>query len=87
LTGATIAADAVGMILFYALLGAGAAARVMQVSVTTQWAIGLPAAWLAGPYLGLGLVGVWGAFIGYRLLQSAIFAGLWSRGRWATIRV
>ena len=87
LTGFTIAADAAGMILSYALLGAGAAARVMHVSVATQWAIGLPIAWLAGPYFGLGLLAVWGAFVGYRMLQTAIYAGLWGRGRWASIKV
>lgn len=87
LTGLTIAIDAAGMILSYALLGAGAAARVMQVSVGTLWVIGLPIAWLAGPYLGFGLVAVWVAFIGCRMLQTAIFAGLWGRGRWASINV
>ena len=87
LSGATISADAAGLVLFHALLGAGAAAQVMRVSVATQWAVGLPLAWLAGPYLGLGLVGIWIAFIGYRLLQAAIFTGLWWRGRWASIRV
>ena len=76
LSGATISADAAGLVLFHALLGAGAAAQVMRVSVATQWAVGLPLAWLAGPYLGLGLVGIWIAFIGYRLLQAAIFTGL-----------
>ena len=87
LTGFTIAIDAAGMILSYTLLGAGAAARVMQVSVATQWVIGLPGAWLAGPYFGFGLFAVWGAFVGYRILQTAIFAGLWGRGRWAKIEV
>lgn len=87
LTGATIAVDAAGLILLNALCGAGAAAAVMRVSVTTQWAIGLPAAWLAGPYLGMGLTGIWVTFVGYRLVQAAIFAALWRRGAWAAIRV
>ncbi len=87
LTGVLIAADAVGIVLLQALLGAGDAARMMVVAVTAQWIIGLPAAWFAGPYLGLGLFWVWATFEGYRVLQSLVFAGLWTRGRWALIRV
>ena len=87
LSGFTIAFDAAGLILSYTLLGAGAAARVMHVSVLSQWAVGLPMAWIVGPYLGFGLLAVWGAFIAYRLLQTAVYAGLWAGGRWATIKV
>ncbi|MBT6096023.1 MAG: MATE family efflux transporter [Rhodospirillaceae bacterium] len=79
--------EGTSLVLLNGLLGAGAAQRVMMVSVGTQWLVGLPLAWLVGPYLGLGLFWIWMANGGYRLLQTAIFAILWHRGRWAGISV
>jgi multidrug resistance protein, MATE family len=87
LTGATIMADAVGFVLLNALFGAGDARTVMIVGLVCQWVIGLPLAYIAGPVAGLGLVYVWGAQILYRGLQAGIFAVIWSRGRWASIKV
>lgn len=87
ITGGTIVVDAVGMVLLNALFGAGAARTVMGVGVTCQWLVGLPLAWLLGPVLGLGLVWIWGAQLLYRGLQAGIFAVIWQRGRWASIRV
>ncbi len=87
IVGLTIIFEGTSLVLLNALLGAGAAQRVMLVSVGTQWLVGLPLAWLLGPYLGLGLLWVWAANGGYRLLQTAIFAVLWHRGRWAGISV
>ncbi|MCP5372183.1 MAG: MATE family efflux transporter [Hyphomicrobiales bacterium] len=87
LGGVTVVADGVGMVLMHALLGAGAARAVLAVATGTQWLIGLPLAWLTGAYLGLGLVAIWGCFAGYRILQAAIFAVLWSRRGWAAIKV
>ena len=66
LVGLVMAAEAAGIIFLNALLGAGAARAVMTTSVATQWLIGLPAAWLAGPYLGYGLFAMWLMFSGYR---------------------
>ncbi len=71
----------------HALLGAGAARQVMVVAVVTQWAIGLPLAWLVGPVLGLGLTAAWLSLAGYRILQTAVFAVLWRRGAWSKIRL
>ncbi|MEQ8167148.1 MAG: MATE family efflux transporter [Alphaproteobacteria bacterium] len=87
LTGLTIVGDAIGIVLLNALLGAGAARQVMVVSIFCQWLIGLPAAWLLGPYLGLGLTWLWASFIGYRLIQAVIFTILWQGHRWTTIKV
>jgi len=87
LLGATMIFEGAGLVLLNALLGAGAARQVMIVSIGTQWLVGLPMAWLVGPYLGLGLLWVWGANSAYRILQTAIFAVLWRRGKWAAIKV
>ncbi|MEN8720777.1 MAG: MATE family efflux transporter, partial [Oceanococcaceae bacterium] len=51
LIGAGMIVDGAGLILMQALLGAGAARKVMLVSVGFQWGLFLPAAWLAGPLL------------------------------------
>lgn len=82
-----IAAEGLGLVLLNALLGAGDNRRVMGVSVGVQWGIGIPLAWLLGPVLGHGLMGVWIAMVGYRLLWSGIFAAMWQGGRWASIEV
>ncbi|MDP7428225.1 MAG: MATE family efflux transporter [Alphaproteobacteria bacterium] len=87
LVGLLIAIDGVGLVLMHALLGAGAARQVMVVAVASQWAIGLPLAWLVGPVMGLGLTATWLSLAGYRILQTVVFALLWRRGAWSQIRV
>lgn len=87
LVGATMALDAVGVVLQHALLGAGASRQVMLVSVALQWGLFLPAAYLLGPVLGFGLLAIWIANLGYRLLQALTFTLLWRRGTWAHIEL
>lgn len=70
-----------------ALNGAGATRTSMTVSVGLQWFLFLPAAFLAGPALGHGLIGVWLCHTAWRAAQAAVFAALWQRGRWAYVRV
>ena len=85
--GATIALDGLGLIMMQALLGAGAAKLVMKVAVGLQWLLFLPLAWLLGPVMGYGLVALWLAMGGYRLLQALIFTLAWQKRGWAAIRV
>lgn len=87
LVGVIMAVEAAGLIFMNALYGAGATRAVMLVSVLTQWLLGLPLAWLLGPYLGLGLFAIWLGFMSYRLLLTAIFAVVWTRGGWESIRI
>ncbi len=87
LMGTAIAIDGVGLVLLHALLGAGAVRQVMAVAVGTQWLLGLPLAWLAGPYLGLGLFAVWATQSAYRILQAGIFVVLWQRRGWTKIKL
>jgi hypothetical protein len=37
--------------------------------------------------LGYGLLAVWLLNISYRVLIASVFALLWQRGKWATIKV
>jgi len=87
LMGAGIAIDGIGLVLLHALLGAGAARQVMVVAVGSQWLVGLPLAWLAGPYLGFGMLAVWAAQLAYRTLQAVVFVALWRRRGWTRIKV
>jgi multidrug resistance protein, MATE family len=87
LVGATIGVDAVGMVLMQALIGAGASRASMVVSIGTQWLIFLPAAYVLGPVLGLGLLSIWIAQVSYRAITALVFAHLWRAGAWATIKV
>lgn len=87
LVGATIGIDAVGMVLMNALIGAGASRASMVVTIGTQWLIFLPIAYVLGPVLGLGLMAIWTAQVSYRGLSALIFAHLWRRGSWASIKV
>lgn len=87
IVGAGIALDGVGLILMHALLGAGATGAVMVVALGLQWLLFLPLAWLMGTQWGLDLLPIWLAFMGYRLLQTAVFAVLWERRNWRAISV
>ncbi|MEM9695503.1 MAG: MATE family efflux transporter [Myxococcota bacterium] len=87
IVGLSIGIDGVAMVLQNALLGAGDTRRVMVVGVGLQWLVFLPIAFLIGPVLGYGLVGVWSAQVVYRSIQAGLFAQLWRGGRWASIVV
>jgi multidrug resistance protein, MATE family len=86
LVGLFMIIEAFGMILMHALLGAGDARRTMLVAVSLQWGLFLPIAWLVGPLLGGGLLGIWLVQGGYRLLQAGIFLSMWQGLRWTRAR-
>ncbi len=79
--------DSAGTVLQQALLGAGANRNVMLVSVMTQWGVFLPTAYVVGPVLGFGLVGIWTAQAGYRTLQALVYGAMWQRGKWTSIEL
>lgn len=87
LLGASMVLETMGGVLMNALLGAGASRTVMLVSVTLQWGLFLPLAFLLGPVLGLGMAAVWAAQVGYRSLQGLVFASIWRRRNWMNVKV
>jgi MATE family multidrug resistance protein len=87
LVGAGILVDGLGLVMMHALLGAGATGLVMRVSIVFQWVLFLPAAYLLGPVLGMGLTAVWIGMTVYRAVQSGVFIAAWERRHWAAIRV
>jgi putative MATE family efflux protein len=87
LLGATMSVETLGSVLMNALLGAGASKTVMFVSVTLQWGLFLPVAFLVGPVLGFGMTAVWAAQVSYRCLQGLIFASIWGSRKWISLEV
>jgi putative MATE family efflux protein len=85
--GASMAIEAVGIILLNAITGAGATKLSMAVSIGLQWVVFLPVAYLVGPVLGFGLLGVWLANVGFRTLLAAVSAFCWRRRVWASASV
>lgn len=87
LVGLGILLDGLGLVMMHALLGAGATALVMKVSIGMQWLLFLPLAYVLGPLLGLGLTSIWLGMTLYRALQAGVFVVAWERKSWAAIRV
>ncbi len=85
--GLAIGFESVGLVLMNALLGAGDSRRVMVVSVGAQYLLFLPAAYVIGPVLGYGLLGIWIAMFAQRLGQGLVFVGFWMNDNWTSIKV
>lgn len=85
--GLTMPIEAIGFIFMHGMLGAGDARRVMLVSICTQWLLFLPLAFVIGPILGYGLLGVWVWQGVTRALQSWLFLTMWRGRKWQQIEV
>lgn len=79
--------DTTGMVLMNALIGAGDTRRSMWISVVAQWIFFLPFAFIAGPVLGFGLLGVWVMNGIYRVGQAVVCVQHWSGRHWAGIKL
>jgi len=82
LTALAICVDAVAIVLGQALLGAGENRLVLTISTVMQWGLFLPLAWLSGPVMGYGLLGIWFCQVLYRGLSSLIYIRIWQRQQW-----
>ena len=87
LIGLSMIFEAAGMVLMNALLGAGYNRRVMAVSITNQWLIFLPLAYVIGPVLGYGLTAIYVVQVLYRAFQAIVFSGFWQQRNWADVRI
>ncbi|WP_221798549.1 MATE family efflux transporter [Oceanobacter mangrovi] len=86
-TGVFIAFEVTAMVLTQALLGAGASSKVMKINLMMQWCVFLPLAWLVGPVMGFGLLGVWILQGVQRTGLSLIYSIIWQRRQWTQIQV
>ena len=82
-----ISFDTAGMVLMNALIGAGDTRRSLWISLIWQWAIFLPLAYVAGPILGFGLLGVWAVNGLYRVGQAVTCGRHWAGRKWAGIEI
>lgn len=87
LWAAMLGFDTAGMVLMNALIGAGDTRRSMWISLVWQWLFFLPLAWVVGPVLGWGLLGVWVVNGVYRLGQAYSSGAIWAGRRWMGIRI
>ena len=85
--GLTMPIEAISFAFMHGMLGAGDARRVMMVSVGTQWLLFLPFAFIIGPVLGFGLLGVWLWQGVTHALQSWLFFSMWRGRKWQRIEV
>ena len=83
--GLTMPIEALGFAFMHGLLGAGDARRVMTTSIGTQWLLFLPLAYVIGPILGFGLLGVWIWQGMTRGLQAWLFIAMWRGRRWQSV--
>jgi len=82
-----IGLDTTGMVLMNALIGAGDTRRSMWISVIAQWGFFLPLAYIAGPLLGFGLLGIWIVNSFYRGGQAVVCIQSWAARRWLGIKL
>ena len=85
--GLTMPLEAISFAFMHGLLGAGDARRVMLISIGTQWVLFLPLAFVIGPLLGYGLLGVWLWQGATRAVQSWLFYIKWHGRKWQQIAV
>jgi len=85
--GLTMPIEAIGFAFMHGMLGAGDAKRVMFVSIGIQWLLFLPLAFIIGPIMGYGLLGVWLWQGISRTIQSALFLSMWRGRKWQQIEV
>lgn len=85
--GATISIEALALVLINAQLGAGDSKRILVSTALLQWAFFLPLAFLVGPTMGFGLIGIWICHIVYRLILAIVMIVMWKNEKWADIRL
>jgi len=82
-----IGVDTTGMVLMNALIGAGDTRRSMWITVIAQWVFFLPFAFIVGPVLGYGLLGIWIVNAIYRAGQAIVCVQSWAGRRWVGIKL
>jgi Na+-driven multidrug efflux pump len=78
---------AVSMVIRQALRGVGDTMWTFAITTFSCYGIRLPAAWLLGIVLEMGLVGVWIALCGELIVRAALFFIRFLHGGWALRKV
>jgi len=78
---------AITMVVRQGLRGVGDATWVFIITTVSSYAVRLPAAYVLGVTLGLGLEGVWYALCGEFLVRAAMFCARFFHGGWKRLHV
>ncbi|MHC4991650.1 MAG: MATE family efflux transporter [Planctomycetota bacterium] len=80
--GATQIFFAITMVLRQALRGAGDTRWTFLITTVSSYGVRLPAAWVLGVTLELGLEGIWFGLCGELAVRAALFAARFFHGGW-----
>ena len=78
---------AVTMVLRQGLRGVGDTRWTFLITTFASWGLRLPAAWLFGVVLGMGLRGIWLGLCGEIVVRALLFAWRFQHGGWMRLRV
>ncbi len=78
---------AITMVLRQGLRGVGDTRWTFLITTFASWGLRLPAAWVLGVIMGMGLRGVWLGMCGEIVLRALLFAWRFCNGGWMRIRV
>ena len=85
--GVAQAPFAVTMVIRQGLRGVGDTRWTLLITTFSSYGIRLPACWLLGIHLEMGLAGIWIALMGELLVRSLLFSARFLQGGWAKVRV
>ena len=78
---------AISMVVRQGLRGVGDTTWMFIITTVSSFGIRLPAAWLFGVYLGMGLKGVWIGLCGEIAIRAALTTARFVHGGWTGVRV
>jgi putative MATE family efflux protein len=78
---------AITMVVRQGLRGVGDAMWTFGITSASSYLVRLPAAWLLGVHLGMGIEGVWIALCGELVIRCALFTARFLHGGWKKIEV
>jgi len=78
---------AISMVVRQGLRGVGDTTWMFIITTVSSFGIRLPAAWLLGVYLGMGLKGVWIGLCGEIVFRAVLTSARFVHGGWQRVRV
>lgn len=78
---------AITMVVRQGLRGSGDTVWPFLITTVSSYFVRLPAAWLLGVVLGLGLEGIWYALCGELVVRSIMFSARFLHGGWKRLQV
>ena len=79
--------EQITMVLRQGLRGVGDTRWTFMITTFASWGVRLPAAWLLGVVMGMGLRGIWLGMCSEIVVRAFLFAWRFWNGGWMRIRV